>query len=122
MRDLQACATLSNPRLLTRNEQVSGSSPLVGSPIGLGMTVVWAYLSFHAPFGLIAGPHPFAASEAAEDGLVRKSTAALRGRVGAGSSGVVERGTFCGSPREVDTVKVPRALVEHLTETVCYAA
>jgi hypothetical protein len=31
-------------------------------------------------------------------------------------------GTFCGSPREVDTVKVPRALVEHLTETVCYAA
>jgi hypothetical protein len=31
-------------------------------------------------------------------------------------------GTFCGSPREVDTVKVPRALVERLTETICYAA
>jgi hypothetical protein len=30
--------------------------------------------------------------------------------------------TFCGSPREPDTVKVPRAFVEHLTETLCYAA
>ena len=30
MRDLQSCATPSNPQLLTRNEQVSGSSPLVG--------------------------------------------------------------------------------------------
>ncbi|MBA3473484.1 MAG: hypothetical protein H0T57_09715 [Rubrobacter sp.] len=30
--------------------------------------------------------------------------------------------TFCGSPRESDMVKVPRALVERLTETVCYAA
>jgi hypothetical protein len=25
-------------------------------------------------------------------------------------------------PREPDTVKVPRAFVEHLTETLCYAA
>ena len=31
MRDLQACATLIHPRPRTRNEQVSGSSPLVGS-------------------------------------------------------------------------------------------
>ncbi len=30
--------------------------------------------------------------------------------------------TFCGSPRETETVKVPRALVERLTETLCYAA
>ncbi|HEV8043685.1 MAG TPA: transposase [Rubrobacter sp.] len=30
--------------------------------------------------------------------------------------------TFCGSPREADTVKVLRAFVERLTETVCYAA
>ena len=31
-RDLQPCATHSNGRPHTRNEQVSGSSPLVGSP------------------------------------------------------------------------------------------
>jgi hypothetical protein len=30
MLDLQACATLSHHRPHTRNEQVSGSSPLVG--------------------------------------------------------------------------------------------
>ncbi len=30
--------------------------------------------------------------------------------------------TFRGSPWEQDTVKVPRAFVEHLTETLCYAA
>ncbi len=30
--------------------------------------------------------------------------------------------TFRGSPREPDTVEVPRAFVEHLTETLCYAA
>ncbi len=30
-------------------------------------------------------------------------------------------GTFCGSAREADMVKVPRAFVEHLTETLCYA-
>jgi len=30
--------------------------------------------------------------------------------------------TFCRSAREADMVKVPRALVEHLTETLCYAA
>jgi hypothetical protein len=35
MRDLQAPATLSNHRPHTRNEQVSGSSPLVGSPFYL---------------------------------------------------------------------------------------
>ncbi len=31
-------------------------------------------------------------------------------------------GTFCGSTREADTVKVPRVFVERLTETLCYAA
>lgn len=30
--------------------------------------------------------------------------------------------TFCGSPAETDTVKVPRAFVERLTDAVCYAA
>jgi len=30
--------------------------------------------------------------------------------------------TFCGSPPQEDTVKVPRALVERLTDAVCYAA
>jgi hypothetical protein len=30
--------------------------------------------------------------------------------------------TFCGSPPQEDTVKVPRQLVERLTDAVCYAA
>ena len=30
--------------------------------------------------------------------------------------------TFCGSPAETDTLKVPRAFVERLTDAVCYAA
>jgi hypothetical protein len=30
--------------------------------------------------------------------------------------------TFCGSPVQSDTIKVPRAFVERLTEVVCYAA
>jgi hypothetical protein len=30
--------------------------------------------------------------------------------------------TFRGSPADTDTVKVPRAFVEHLTQTLCYAA
>jgi hypothetical protein len=30
--------------------------------------------------------------------------------------------TFRGSPADTDTVKVPRAFVEHLTETLCYVA
>ncbi|MDQ3910952.1 MAG: transposase [Actinomycetota bacterium] len=30
--------------------------------------------------------------------------------------------TFCGSPSTSDTIKVPRALVERLTDAVCYAA
>jgi hypothetical protein len=30
--------------------------------------------------------------------------------------------TFCRSPREADTVKVSLALVERLTDAVCYAA
>ncbi len=30
--------------------------------------------------------------------------------------------TFCGSPREDDMVKVPRRLVDRLTDAVCYAA
>jgi DDE superfamily endonuclease len=33
-----------------------------------------------------------------------------------------EEQTFCGSPSATDTVKVPRAFVERLTEAVCYAA
>jgi hypothetical protein len=34
----------------------------------------------------------------------------------------VREATFCGSYAETDTVKVPRALVERLTDAVCYAA
>jgi hypothetical protein len=30
--------------------------------------------------------------------------------------------TFRRSPQDTETVKVPRALVEHLTEKLCYAA
>ena len=30
--------------------------------------------------------------------------------------------TFCASPSVTDTVKVPRAFVERLTDAVCYAA
>lgn len=30
--------------------------------------------------------------------------------------------TFCGSSREAETVKVPRELLERLTEAICYAA
>jgi DDE superfamily endonuclease len=30
--------------------------------------------------------------------------------------------TFCGSPAQSDTIKVPRAFVERLTDAVCYAA
>lgn len=30
--------------------------------------------------------------------------------------------TFCGSPPDTDTVKVPRAFMERLTDAVCYAA
>jgi hypothetical protein len=33
-----------------------------------------------------------------------------------------EQQTFCGSPSATDTIKVPRAFVERLTEAVCYAA
>jgi hypothetical protein len=33
-----------------------------------------------------------------------------------------EERTFCGSPWATDTIKVPRAYVERLTEAVCYAA
>ena len=33
-----------------------------------------------------------------------------------------QEGTFCGSPAETETVKVPRALMERLTDAVCYAA
>jgi hypothetical protein len=31
-------------------------------------------------------------------------------------------GTFCGSPSATETVKVPRAFMERLTDAVCYAA
>ena len=30
--------------------------------------------------------------------------------------------TFCGSPSATDSVKVPRAFMERLTDAVCYAA
>jgi hypothetical protein len=33
-----------------------------------------------------------------------------------------EEQTFHGSPWEAETVKVPRAFVERLTDVVCYAA
>jgi DDE superfamily endonuclease len=33
-----------------------------------------------------------------------------------------EQQTFCGSPSATDTIKVPRAFVERLTDAVCYAA
>ena len=33
-----------------------------------------------------------------------------------------EQATFCGSSREAEMAKVPRAFVERLTETLCYAA
>ncbi len=33
-----------------------------------------------------------------------------------------QEATFCGSPQETDTVKVPREFVERLTDAVCYAA
>ena len=33
-----------------------------------------------------------------------------------------EEQTFCGSPSATDTVKVPRAYLERLTDAVCYAA
>jgi hypothetical protein len=33
-----------------------------------------------------------------------------------------QEATFCGSPEETETVKVPRAFMERLTEAVCYAA
>jgi hypothetical protein len=35
---------------------------------------------------------------------------------------VQEERTFYGSPAESDTIKVPRAFVERLTDAVCYAA
>ena len=33
-----------------------------------------------------------------------------------------QEATFGGSPRREDTVKVPRAFIERLTDAVCYAA
>jgi hypothetical protein len=33
-----------------------------------------------------------------------------------------QEATFCGSPQQEETVKVPRAFVERLTDAVCYAA
>jgi hypothetical protein len=33
-----------------------------------------------------------------------------------------EERTFCGSPAQTDTIKVPRTFMERLTEAVCYAA
>ena len=33
-----------------------------------------------------------------------------------------QEATFCASPQQEDTVKVPRAFVERLTDAVCYAA
>jgi hypothetical protein len=33
-----------------------------------------------------------------------------------------QEATFCGSLAETDTVKVPRAFVQRLTDAICYAA
>jgi hypothetical protein len=33
-----------------------------------------------------------------------------------------QEATFCGSSREIETVKIPRDFVERLTDAVCYAA
>jgi hypothetical protein len=33
-----------------------------------------------------------------------------------------EEQSFCGSPAQTDTIKVPRAFIERLTDAVCYAA
>ena len=33
-----------------------------------------------------------------------------------------QEATFCGSLAETDTVEVPRAFVERLTDAICYAA
>ena len=34
----------------------------------------------------------------------------------------VQEATFCGSPADTETVKVPQALMERLTDALCYAA
>jgi hypothetical protein len=44
-----------------------------------------------------------------------------RGQVEWGTNGYQEA-TFCGSYAETEAVKVPRALMERLTDAVCYAA
>jgi hypothetical protein len=31
-------------------------------------------------------------------------------------------GTFCGSPTDTDTIKVPRVFMQRLTDVLCYAA
>jgi hypothetical protein len=33
-----------------------------------------------------------------------------------------EEQSFCGSPAQTETIKVPRAFIERLTDAVCYAA
>jgi hypothetical protein len=33
-----------------------------------------------------------------------------------------QEATFCGSPEETETVKVPREFIERLADAVCYAA
>ena len=58
------------------------------------------------------------------NGLVPQAPSDLLRCSGAGAQGVVGTGeqTFRGSPREADTVKVPREFMERLTDAVCYAA
>ena len=56
-------------------------------------------------------------------GVVARSPPDLRGRVGAGAPRALwAPETFRASSREADTVKVPRELLERLTEAICYAA
>jgi DDE superfamily endonuclease len=88
------------------------------TPALLGLFLLIALFAAHQPMRQAAGTfrrkaawyhkaHPTFADALA---LVRKELWAQEER------------TFCGSPAEIDTVKVPRAFMERLTEAVCYAA
>jgi hypothetical protein len=54
--------------------------------------------------------------------LVRKRWCASAGAQALVRKELWADATFCGSPSAADTIKVPRTLVERLTEAVCYAA
>ena len=56
----------------------------------------------------------------ASGGLVPQESSDLRRCARDGAQGVVgQEETFYGSPAQTDTVKVPRAFVERLTDAVC---